>query len=212
MADIFREVDEELRRDNLVKLWQRYGTYILAAAVLIVAGTGGYVLWQNHVEARRLEQSQAYQQALDAAAVNPADALAALGKLDATGGAYGMLSRFQEAGLKASQGDTAGALAAYDALAKDAGISSVYRDAATILYAMVGLDSEDPKALIERLRPLTGPASPWRHSALELTGLAAERAGDTERAKEIFAALADDREAPPRLRGRAAQILAGLES
>ncbi|MBX6324392.1 MAG: hypothetical protein IRY94_21475, partial [Rhodospirillaceae bacterium] len=61
MADIFREVDEELRRENLVKLWKRYGSYILAAALLIVVGSGGYVVWQRQMEARRLEQSRTYQ-------------------------------------------------------------------------------------------------------------------------------------------------------
>ena len=28
-----REIDEELRRERLLKLWDTYGTYVLAAAV-----------------------------------------------------------------------------------------------------------------------------------------------------------------------------------
>ena len=31
MTDIFREVDEELRRDRLEKLWKRYGVLIVVA-------------------------------------------------------------------------------------------------------------------------------------------------------------------------------------
>ncbi|MBX6323431.1 MAG: tetratricopeptide repeat protein, partial [Rhodospirillaceae bacterium] len=194
-----------------VKLWKRYGSYILAAALLIVVGTGGYVVWQRQMEARRLEQSRTYQQALAFGPSKPDEALAALKALDGGSGPYAMLARFQEAALKAKQGDTAGALAVYDALARDSGVGPVYRDAATILYAMLALDSEDPKAVMDRLRPLTGPSSPWRHSALELTGLAAQRAGDADRAKEIFTALSEDREAPAAMRSRAAQILAGLQ-
>ena len=49
MADIFHEVDEEVRRERLQKLWDRYSIYIIALAVLIVASIGawrGYEYWQ----------------------------------------------------------------------------------------------------------------------------------------------------------------------
>ena len=39
MSDIFREVDEDLRRDQAVDLWKKYGSIFLSIAVLIVAGT-----------------------------------------------------------------------------------------------------------------------------------------------------------------------------
>ena len=48
MADIFHEVDEEVRREQLKKLWERYSVYIIAAAVLIVVGIAawrGYEYW-----------------------------------------------------------------------------------------------------------------------------------------------------------------------
>lgn len=210
MSDIFREIDEDLRRDNLLKLWKRYGTFILAGAVLIVAVTGGYVAWQRYEEGRRLDQSRAYEAARSVEQTDPKAAIEAMQKLGGGAAPYGMLARFHEAGLKAEQGDTAGALAAYDALSKDAD-SPAYRSAATIFYAMHALDSEEPNALIERLKPLTAPTSPWRYSALELTGLAAQRAGDTARAREIFTALSGDSEAPSALRSRAAEILVALQ-
>jgi hypothetical protein len=211
VSDIFREIDEELRRDNLLKVWKRYGTYIIGVAALIVAATGGYVAWQKYEEGRRFDQSRAYQGALSLAQSDPKAAAEAMEKLGGGGAPYGMLARFQEGALKARQGDTAGALATYDALSKDSGISQVFRDAATILYATQALDTADPKALIERLTPLSAPTSAWRHSALELTGLAAQRAGDTARARDIFTALKDDTEAPAGVRGRAAEILAALQ-
>ena len=42
VADIFHEVDEEVRRERLKKLWERYSIFIIALAVLIVAGIGGW--------------------------------------------------------------------------------------------------------------------------------------------------------------------------
>jgi hypothetical protein len=211
LSDIFREIDEDLRRDRALRIWKRYGNLIIGAAVLLVLATGGYVAWQRYEQEHRQGLSQAYDAALSVEQSDPKAALAQLQALSADAGkSYGMLARFQVAGLKAEQGDAAGARADYDALAKDSGIGKLFRDAATILYAVHALDSDDPKAVIERLQPLTAAENPWRHSALELSGLAAQRAGDVARAREIFTALADDQQAPQALRGRAAEILAAL--
>ena len=38
VSDIFHEVDEEVRREQLKKLWDRYGIYLIALAVLVVVG------------------------------------------------------------------------------------------------------------------------------------------------------------------------------
>ena len=50
MADIFHEVDEEVRRERLQRLWDRYSIFIIALSVLIVAGVGawrGYQWWAD---------------------------------------------------------------------------------------------------------------------------------------------------------------------
>ena len=36
MADIFNEVDEDVRKDKSLALWKAYGKYVIGAAVLIV--------------------------------------------------------------------------------------------------------------------------------------------------------------------------------
>ena len=40
MSDIFREVDEEVQRDQVENLWKRYQTPVIVLAILIVAATG----------------------------------------------------------------------------------------------------------------------------------------------------------------------------
>ena len=42
MSDIFQEVDEEVRRERLMQLWKRYGNFVIAAAVIVVLGVGGW--------------------------------------------------------------------------------------------------------------------------------------------------------------------------
>jgi hypothetical protein len=48
VSDIFREIDEELRRDNFRKLWSRYGRYVIAAVVLVLVVAGAIVAWRYH--------------------------------------------------------------------------------------------------------------------------------------------------------------------
>ena len=64
MSDIFREIDEELRRDNLLKLWSRYGRYIVAIAVLALVVAGAIVAWRDHQLSERRGQSTRYAGAL----------------------------------------------------------------------------------------------------------------------------------------------------
>ena len=50
MADIFDEIDEDLKRDQMQMLWARYGKIVMAVVaviVLLVALRQGYVAWQS---------------------------------------------------------------------------------------------------------------------------------------------------------------------
>ena len=41
MSELFDEVDEDVRRDQLKKLWEKYSVVIIAGAILIIASVGG---------------------------------------------------------------------------------------------------------------------------------------------------------------------------
>ena len=99
MSDIFQEVDEEVRREQLTKLWQRYGNYIVALCIIVVAGVGawrGYQWW----EAKQAAQAgAAFEQAATLAeAGKHQEAEAAFAKLaiDGTAG-YRVLARLRQA-------------------------------------------------------------------------------------------------------------------
>jgi hypothetical protein len=212
VSDIFREIDEELRRENFFKLWQRYGKYVVALAVALVIVTAGMVGWRQY----RLQRSQTEgvryasalalaQQGQDKAA---ADAFGAMAH--EVHGGRGVLARLQEAALRAKDGDAAAAIALYDQVAQDGSVEPVYRDAATLLAGRYGLDTEDPKAVIARLAPLTDAANPWHATALELTALAQLKAGDKDAARQSYQKLADDLSAPQGARARAAEVVAAL--
>jgi hypothetical protein len=213
VSDIFREIDEELRRDNLLKLWSRYGKYIIAGVLAIVLIAGGIVAWRDQQAKERQAQGGRFTSALALARQGKdADAAKLFGSLAQEGGGYSVAGALEQAELLAKSGDRKGAIAIYEKLAGSANLDPEFRDLAMLLSVMQSLPDADPKAAIERLRPLTASGNPWRASALDLTAAAKLKAGDRGGALEIYQKLTDDLTAPQGLRARAAEMAAALKS
>lgn len=212
MSDIFREIDEELRRDSFAQLWKHYGNYIIALAVLIVVATAGVVGWGAYRDKQREAQGAQYSAALDLAHQGKdADAAAAFASLAQTSDSgRAVLARLEEAASKVDIGDVPGAIAIYDQIAADGSVDPSFRDAATLLSARYTLDKGDTKTVIAKLQPLTGPTNPWHGLALELDAMAELRAGDTAKAHGDFATLAKDETVPQGVRQRAAAMAQSL--
>jgi len=211
VSDIFQEIDEELRRENFAKLWQRYGQYVLAFAVLVVVAVGAFVGWREYQLRQRQAEGARYAAALSLARDGKdKEAVDALAAMAPKAGGYGVLARFEQAALKARGGDAAAAIAVYDGIAHDASVDATFRDVATLLAAQYELKSGDAKSVIDRLAPLTAAANPWHPTALELTALAQLKAGDRSAARATYQKVADDLAAPQGLRARAAEMIAAL--
>ena len=213
MSDIFREIDEELRRDNLLKLWSRYGRHIVVLVVLVLVAAGSIVAWRDHQLSERRAQSMRYSSALSLVRDGKdAEAAKVFAVIAPEGGGYATLASFEEAELLAKSGDRKGAAAAYDRIAETGGLDPVFRQLATLLSVMQGLPDTDPHSVIDRLAPMTSPGNPWRSTALELTAAARLKAGDKSGALDVYKTLADDLAAPQGTRARAAEIAAALAS
>lgn len=211
MSDIFREIDEELRRDNLLKLWSRYGRYVVALAVLVLIVAGGIVAWRDHQLSERRAQSTRYAAALSLAREGKdAEAAKVFAAIAQEGGGYSDLAAFQEAELLAKSGDRKGAVAAYDRIADASRLDPAFRDLAVLLSAMHGLPEAEPQVTIDRLAPMTTARNPWRATALELTAAARLKSGDKGGALALYKSLADDLSAPEGVRTRAAEMAAAL--
>ncbi len=211
MADIFREIDEELRQERAEKLWRRYGKYAIGGAVAVVLAIAAYTGWQEYRTDRMLEAGAKFAAAkalAEEGKTGDAEALfAALGAESGT--AYGVLARFHAAALRASSGDRAGAVLAFRALAGDDSLDRPMRDLATLLAAQNALDAPgaDGQSIAADIEPLARPGGAWRHLALETLGLIARNAGDLEQAKTYFQQIVDDAAAPPNVRLRASHLL-----
>ena len=212
MADIFQEIDEELRQDRAARLWDRYGNYVIAVAVLIVLSVGGYKYWvARDLEMRQVESS-AYQEAISRVDAGDVDgAISALGDLARDGGSgYRVLARLRQAALATRQGDLEAAALAYGTVAADASAPEVLRDLASVRSVAARLETADPADLLPMLEAQSVAGKPWRAMALELKGVLAIKAGDVVAAREIFAGLSDAADTPSGMRARAAEVLKAL--
>ena len=203
MADIFQEVDEEVRRERLKKLWERYGHYAVAGCVLIVlgvAGWRGYDWWQTKKAA---ETGAAFEQAATLAeAGKHQEAEAAFAKVaaDASAG-YRVLARLREAAELAPT-DGKAAIAAYDDIAADKSAGQVIQDLAALRAGFLLVDSASYGEMRSRLEPLTGPERTFRHSARELLALSAWKSGDMGAARQWADMIMSDPQTPAGTRSR----------
>jgi hypothetical protein len=209
MSDIFREIDEDIRRDRMERLFKRYGGIVIAVVIAVIAGTAGVIAWRNWQETQRQEATATLVSAMSQARQEPARGIEALATYAAEAEPdMAALARLNAAALLAREGKKDEAVAAYDAIAGNGAVQTAYRNVATLLSVMHQLDSGDPAQLQARLQPLAEEGSPWRFSARELSGLLAGRAGDKDKARTLFQQLADDSQAPAGVRSRAADLAA----
>jgi len=200
-----REVNEELRKDQAKALWQRFGMPLIGLAVLIVVGTAAFVAYRYWDESRANRSGDAFSQALKLANDGKSDeALAALDQLEKDGyGAYPLLARMRAATVKADKGDTAAAVADFDAVAADGAIPAGLRDMARLRAALLLVDSGSFADVSSRVEPLTADTNPLRHTAREALGLAAWKEGKSDDALKLFDQIAADDAAPQNARQRA---------
>ncbi len=213
MADLFREVEEDLRRENLEKLWKKYGKLVIALSVAVVLAVGGVQAWRVYDQKRQEELSDRFAAALaEAQGGGAAAAIAALSEFGSpSDGGYAGLAALERARLLAESGDRDGAVALWDRIAADSALGPGFRDIAVLLSVLHQIDTADPEVLRARLEPLAGDAKAFRGSAWELMAVLALRAGDKAGATELYTKISDDREIPAGLRARAAQMLAALK-
>jgi hypothetical protein len=209
VSDIFREVEEDVRRERAAKIWKAYGTYIVAAAVLIFAGIGGWQLWQRHDQQEREKTSASFMAAQRIS--NPQQAASALADVakDSPKG-YAELAHLSQAGAMFASGQQKEAIELFRQIATDDNgpIGTVAR----LRAAWAQADTATRSDLAAWLAPLDQPGSAWRENAQEILAYADYRALDLKAAQTKYAALALDPQAPDALRSRAKAMAAFLQA
>lgn len=211
---LLREVQEELRRERLQKLWEQYSALIIAVVVLIPVSVFGYQAWRESGRAASEANGAKFETALRLLDDKKNDdAVTAFNEIASTGaGGYAALARLHVAGAHAQAGKTAEALAAYEALANDGSADRILRDFAALQAASLRLGDADFTEMQNRLKPLTADGQPFKTSASEILGLAAFKAGKSEDARNLLEPLLIDPAASPAIQDRIKIVLAEIAS
>lgn len=211
MSELFDEVDEDVRRDQLKKLWDQYSIYIVAGALLIIAAVGGWRGYEYLEAKKAAEAGTAFERAVELSEQKKhAEAEAAFTSIAATApSGYRMLARFRAAAEAASRDPQAGAKL-FDEIAADRSVAASEQDLAKIRAAGLLLETSTYPTMLQRLETAAAPGATYRHSARELLALSAWRANDTTAARKWLDLLANDGETPQSMRTRAEALQALL--
>jgi hypothetical protein len=211
VSELFHEVDEDVRRDQLKKLWEKYSIYIIAGAILIIAAVGGWRGYQYLEAKKAAEAGAAFDKAVELSEQNKhAEAEAAFTDLAAKApSGYRMLARLRAAAEVANR-DPQAAAKLYDDIAADRSVGATERDLAKVRAAGLLLETSSYPGMLQRLETATAPGATFRHTARELLALSAWRANDTAASRKWLDMIANDGETPPSLRSRAEALQALL--
>jgi hypothetical protein len=207
-----REVDDAVRASDLSSFWKRYGRLLLGAIVAALLAFGGYIIWQNRVQAAADKQSEVFVDAIDKLQAGDNKGanvlLAKLAKADQPG--YRAMAQLVQANLEAEKGDVKKAIAAYAKVAADDSLPQPFRDLALVRQTGAEFDTLPPQKVIDRLKPLAISGNPWFGSAGEMTAMAYMKMGKDNLAGPIFAQIAKQQNLPQSLRARATQMAGAL--
>lgn len=209
-----REVDEELRRDQLTGFWKRWGRWVVAAIGLGLAALAGWLVWQDRqFKAASVESEQLEDALRKATTGNDAGTRQALAPLKASSSeGYQATALLTDAALRLQKKDLDGAAKIYGQVAADQSIPAPWRELALVRQTSVQFDRLAPDEVIARLSPLAVKGGPWFGSAGEMVAIAYLKKQRVQPAAKMFADIASDEMVPESIRGRAANMAASLNA
>ena len=203
MADLFDEVDEQLRSDQIQTLARRAApiiTIVLAVTLVVYLGYWGFKAYQDR---NLTAASNAYQQGVDALGQSDnAGAQKAFAKAVDTGApGYKTLALMQEGALSLAKGKTTDAVSFYDQASK-AAPNPILGDFAALRAAQILLDTASLGEEQARLKPLIDAKRPYTLYAREALAMAELMAGQTKQARRDFSVLSLSLGVPDDMRQR----------
>ncbi|NLS25154.1 hypothetical protein S2M10_01170 [Sphingomonas sp. S2M10] len=203
-----REVDEEYRRDQLIRAGRRYGIWIVAGVVAFLVAVAGWLFYDHSQRSAAEARGEEYDAALQLAAQNQlGQAQPGLDKLAQGEDGYAAMARFTQGNLLFQQGDKKGAAAKFASIVTDAKLDQPFRDLALVRQTQAEFDTLNPQDVIQRLGTLANPDSPWFGSAGEMVAAAYLKSGKRAEAAKLYRQLSEaGPRVPDSIRERTAEL------
>ncbi|MDC2966349.1 tetratricopeptide repeat protein [Alphaproteobacteria bacterium] len=205
--EFVREVDEDIKEEERIKLWKKLFPYVVSISLGIIIFTSGYVFWNNYTESLNQQLGDDFTAAVQLANEEDLDAsILALDRIvDEGSDGYVTLAKMKKASLLIQRGELELGLNIYLDLERNA-VDQSFRDIASILYVLNSMDTEDPKALLEKINKLES-SQIWRSSALEMKAFLKLKQNKIEEARKIFEGILNLPSTPSSLATRAKNMV-----
>lgn len=203
-----REVDENLRADQLADFGRRWGKILIAAVGAGLVALGAWLWWNSHSQTVAGEQGEQLQTAynnIGAGDLPGAEkTLAELNTSRVDG--YRAAALMSEAAIAAERNDLKTAAAKFATVAGDTSLAKPYRDLALVKQTALEFDQLQPQAVIDRMGPLAVKENAFFGTAGEMMALSYLRQNKRTEAGKLFGAIARDTNVPDSIRQRAVQM------
>ena len=198
------EVNEELRRQQLKSIWDRFGIYVIGFAVLIVLSVGGNEI-MNYLNNRLSQrESIAFDNALTLIEEgNDSTGLDQLIKLTESKTGYKGLAFFRLSSESLSNGNHQEAIDYLKKASLDKTLTNSLRVFAKIKAGLILVDNGNVSEVDVLLGEVIENGGPFSFHAKEILAFALINDGRDLEAQEIFQEIANDASAPPVLARRA---------
>ena len=205
--EFVREVDEDIKEEQRIKLWKKVFPYVVSVSLGIIIFTSGYVFWNNYTESLNQQLGDDFTAAVQLANEEDLDAsILALNRIvDEGSDGYVTLAKMKKASLLIQRGELELGLNIYLDLERNA-VDQSFRDIASILYVLNSMDTEDPQALLKKINKLES-SQIWRSSALEMKAFLKLKQNKVEEARKIFEGILNLPSTPSSLATRAKNMV-----
>ncbi len=214
MADIFNEIDEDIRRERYQKLWKTYGKFLIFAVVIFFLGAAVYITWNNYLESLKNKEGEIFSNSLEMIDKKSWDLASSnlYNLYSSSSSGYRALAKLQHASVLLQNKKADDAIEIYKNLVEDPKSDIIFRDLARYLIVIHTFDFEKDSEIAKHLSYLLDKDNPWYYSAMEIDGFRLIRLGKYKEAANVFVSLSDNTEAPSGIRMRSAEMLVNLKN
>ena len=206
MSDILRQVDEDLRKDRLLKVWRSYRIYIVGSILIILISLSGYQYYLSSTQSKNEAIVEQYINSINSTDVNTS--IEQLLELNESDNSFIKgLAKLKRAELYFATEDKGQAIKLLESISIDESLDQIIRDMALYKYLMIQLDTLDKDLYFEIIDSQDLNSSKFKYLFKELKALKYLIEGDRINSLEIFESIISDENSPINLKTRSEKFI-----
>ena len=206
MSDILRQIDADLRKDRLLKIWKTYWVYIVGIIVGLLVILTSYQLYLSSTQSKNEKIVEQYINAFDSE--DASNTIDLLSELDDSSNSYIKgFAKLKKVELYMILDDEESAVPILESIFNDSSLDEIIRDLALYKYLMFQIDIIADEKFNELINARDLQKSRFKFLFKELQALKVLISGDKMKSSSLFQGILDDPEFPTDIKTRAEKFL-----